>query len=251
MINKLSKTKIHLWLFQNDETSKLSEVLDHFSSFEIRKKANRFHFHRDKIRSTHTHSALNLLLLFYSSGSIRHSDIIKNNFGKPLIKDSDICFNLSHAGDYALIGFTKNNPIGVDIELVKENHELISLAKRFFHKDEIDALTLIDSEKRTDYFYEIWTKKEAVIKAFGKGLSQDLNSFSVTSNDSVKIQTEQTRVPCEFFLQKIISPKGYKAACCLSSMPTKQILFGSREILKIAANLEIPKKQFTREIVSS
>jgi 4'-phosphopantetheinyl transferase len=66
--------------------------------------------------------------------------------------------------------------IGVDVERTDRIVEFEMLAARFFSASETAALARIRTDPRTR-FYDLWTLKEAFIKATGKGLSQPLSSF--------------------------------------------------------------------------
>lgn len=97
--------------------------------------------------------------------------------GKPFIIESDLQFNVSHSGDYLLLGVTRENAIGVDIECARASHDFLALAKRFFADSEYHAILTSDDQRAA--FYRCWTCKEAFIKATGLGLSFGLNNFVV------------------------------------------------------------------------
>lgn len=88
-------------------------------------------------------------------------------------------FNLSHSENMAAYAFTLGGAIGIDIEHIRP-HNKNDLAERFFSADEIAALKALDPEKQPLGFYTLWARKEAIIKANGKGLAQPLSSFSVS-----------------------------------------------------------------------
>lgn len=118
-----------------------------------------------------------------------------NKYGKPYLKDyPDIHFNISHSGHYVAVAFD-NEPVGIDVEMLKKtdgkNTKPINIAKRFFAPDEIDYILSAASPLQQKRFFEIWTKKEALIKREGIGLSKPLHSFSVLDctnwNDSLPL----------------------------------------------------------------
>jgi 4'-phosphopantetheinyl transferase len=69
--------------------------------------------------------------------------------------------------------------IGVDVERVRSDFEYEEIAKRFFSVNERAILRTILTERKLEAFYNCWTRKEAYIKAHGKGLSLPLDSFDV------------------------------------------------------------------------
>lgn len=87
-------------------------------------------------------------------------------------------FNLSHSGDLAVVAVSSDLELGVDVEAVRPLKE--DVAERFFSAAEIAALAKLAESDRLDAFYRCWTRKEAVIKALGTGLSLPLKSFDVS-----------------------------------------------------------------------
>ncbi len=68
----------------------------------------------------------------------------------------------------------------MDVELVRPLPDAEGVARSFFTKGERDALAALPEERRLRAFYETWTRKEALLKAFGSGLTVPLDSFEVT-----------------------------------------------------------------------
>lgn len=95
--------------------------------------------------------------------------------GKPeLPKEYGLYFNLSHSGGYAACAISDHN-IGTDIQIHQGERE--SLAKRFFHPEELEVLNKAEDPVRC--FYDLWCLKESYIKYTGRGLGAGLNRFSV------------------------------------------------------------------------
>jgi 4'-phosphopantetheinyl transferase len=100
--------------------------------------------------------------------------------GKPyLASGGDLQFNVSHSGDLAIIGVAQGLSIGVDIEFRRHGIDATALARRFFAAAESDLLLSLPPDRRVGAFYDIWTAKEAVLKARGLGIADHLKSFSV------------------------------------------------------------------------
>lgn len=96
--------------------------------------------------------------------------------GKP------VCFNVSHSHQLTLIAVTLDHLLGVDVEYVRRNVEFKKLAGRFFSAREARDL---DDYTETDLpltFFSCWTRKEAFVKALGKGIAFGLDEFSVSVN---------------------------------------------------------------------
>lgn len=80
-------------------------------------------------------------------------------------------FNWSHSGGFALVAIARGQPLGVDIEHLARNPQVMELARRFFHPDEAAALAALAPRARKRAFLAVWCAKEAVLKAAGTGLS--------------------------------------------------------------------------------
>lgn len=143
--------------------------------------------------------------------------------GKPFLADdrgTGLRFNLSHSADAVLCGLTRGCEIGVDIEAMAPNDDLLNIATRFFTADEIAALTARRGEERARLFYQLWTRKEAYLKARGKGLIHPLNSFSVLPNLKAPpdplIHALDARSEGRWFCYGLPAPRGYAAAMVLA-----------------------------------
>jgi 4'-phosphopantetheinyl transferase len=90
--------------------------------------------------------------------------------GCPILDPFQLHFNLSHSGDYGLIGVRFDKPIGVDIEKVIPTFDYKSVMQSFYHSEQ---RTIIESESPLDMFYQFWVAKEALLKARGTGFMND------------------------------------------------------------------------------
>jgi 4'-phosphopantetheinyl transferase len=68
--------------------------------------------------------------------------------------------------------------IGVDVEHMDRRTETTAVADRFFSPSEVEALRRLPPSEQRRRFFELWTLKEAYIKARGLGLAIPLESFS-------------------------------------------------------------------------
>lgn len=163
----------------------------------------------------------------------------KNEYGKPFLKGfPDFHFNLSHSGEWVVCAID-NEQIGIDVE--KINNIDLSIADRFFSKQEVQDIHLKPEDEQLPHFYDIWTLKESYIKAWGKGLSIPLDSFSlkVHSDGRIELATGNSFSKC-FFKQFDIDA-GYKlSVCSLKSEFPKRII---RKSIEDILNLLEKEKQ--------
>ena len=101
--------------------------------------------------------------------------------GKPLAfvggMPAPVNFNVSHSGKSGLIAFNKNGRVGIDVEERKEREDLDGLIETVFGPQEQLELSVLTGEPRLRLFYNLWTIKEALVKALGDGLYIDFSQF--------------------------------------------------------------------------
>lgn len=139
------------------------------------KHFKRFHFKKDKKRYFYTRFFLKKILSKYLQLEDPIIFINKSKFGKPYLQDNSIYFNISHSSDYIVWAFSKKSPIGIDVEYKKDKLSLEGIMKRYFHPKEVDYFQSLKKGKQVDFFYFLWTAKEAFLKSRGESLSHHLD----------------------------------------------------------------------------
>ncbi|MET0323302.1 MAG: 4'-phosphopantetheinyl transferase superfamily protein [Duganella sp.] len=134
-------------------------------------------------------------------------------YGKPRLRGPALPeFNLSHAGQWVVCAVAPS-PVGIDIEQVRAID--LGIARRFFQCGEYAALLARPEPERCDYFFRLWTAKEAYVKALGLGLQRDFASFRVTlSGDGAARLHDPTLPPPRLALAHLACPAGYRLALC-------------------------------------
>jgi len=103
--------------------------------------------------------------------------------GKPALAGAAAArlgFNVSHSGAVALVGLVQGGEIGVDVEAHRAMTDRDALVRRFFSPAENAAYIALEEADRQRAFFDAWTRKEAVVKALGQGLSFPLREFDVS-----------------------------------------------------------------------
>jgi 4'-phosphopantetheinyl transferase len=158
----------------------------HLSEDEVA-RANRFRFEEDRTRWTRARSSLRLILSRYAGDTPTNLCFVYGQHGKPaLLQVSGIEFNLSHAGDWAMIAVAESVAVGVDIERIRANLDMVPLLRR---------LGETDLAGTTQELYRVWTRREAKSKAAG-GLLFDKPGENI-------------------FVADVSGPEGYAAAVAL------------------------------------
>lgn len=146
-----------------------------------------------------------------------------NAFGKPVLagRQAPLQFNLSHSCGLLALAITRKGPIGVDVEHLGSvrKRNTSGIARRFFSRLEVDELARLDAELRHSLFVDVWTLKEAYIKAMGKGLSLPLDSFSVLDRAGRfgLCHPDGRRVNAEWRLERIRLGPDYRLAVAMPS----------------------------------
>jgi 4'-phosphopantetheinyl transferase len=181
---RLSADEVHVWraslMMREDE---MVTLLRSLSEDELR-RAYRLRSPRDRARFIAARGILRDILSRYlqtQPGRVRFG---YNAHGKPELLDADentqLRFNLSHAGRVALFAVASGREVGVDVESVCDDVACAEVAAEFFSRGEVEALAALPERSRTRAFYNCWTRKEAYIKARGMGLLLPLDCFDVS-----------------------------------------------------------------------
>ena len=108
----------------------------------------------------------------------------RGEFGKPhVLAPAALEFNLSHSGSGILVGVSRSQALGVDIEALYRRRPVLELARRFFAPAEADALQRLEVERQQAAFLGLWSCKEAVVKALGRGIGFGLSRLAFDLNE--------------------------------------------------------------------
>ena len=180
----LHPDEVHVWRAELDVGAFVLLRLRETLSADEQARAERFYSPVDRARYLAGRGILRALLARYLGTRAGDLRFCCNAHGKPaLVPGSgteDLRFNLSHSHRLALFAFAFRHEVGVDLEYVRPFLTNDRLAERFFSPQEVTALRALPESARTEAFFHCWTRKEAYIKARGKGLGLDLASFAVS-----------------------------------------------------------------------
>jgi 4'-phosphopantetheinyl transferase len=122
-------------------------------------RAARFHSEKDRRYWTNARLALRTILATYAGEPPESLHFVTSEHGKPALDPhTGIEFNLSHAGDFALIAVSRSAPVGVDIERIRPNVDIAALLRRLGETDLPETIPEL---------YHRWTRREARSKAAG------------------------------------------------------------------------------------
>jgi len=177
---------VQVWIA---EIGKSKEVEDSYLSKDELDRANRYAVESDKLEFVETRTNLRLLLAYYLKSSPQSFKFVYNEYGKPAIENKALNFNISHSKNLAVYIFSENREVGIDLEYIRPIKNMDKLMKRFFSKAE----SQIVKERGEIGFLEIWTKKEALVKAKGKGVWQAMSGSSSLELEGAVIEDYQVQ----------------------------------------------------------
>lgn len=169
-----------------------------------------------------TRSALRLLLGAYLAQPPGLLRFCLAPHGKPGLAppyaEVGLHFNVSHAGQRALIALTADHPVGVDIEAHRPlGEDGAGLAAMICHPRELAAWKALPQAGRLHDFYRIWTGKEALSKALGLGLGLDFRQLELDAPGFPGLPPSQPSLPGGWQLHVLEAPAGYSAALALAA----------------------------------
>jgi len=122
---------------------------------------------------------------------------------------------VSHSHALALLAVAAGGEVGVDVERERRGLRAEAVARRFFSVSEARIVRQREGAARREAFYRLWTRKEAYMKARGRGLARAFPRFTVSADASPRLiaDEEDGGAPAEWGLADIPVPRPYRAAC--------------------------------------
>jgi 4'-phosphopantetheinyl transferase len=180
VVNSAHLDAVHVWAVPCTDPPVAIDRLAEVLSDEERRRAQRFRFEADRVRAVVGRGMLRTILAEFLETPPAALAIAAGAHGKPVLAGrAGPDFNVSHSGDWVMIGLARDAAIGVDVEQERTLSDLDALAERFFAPGEVEVIRSLPQEQRTRAFFRCWTRKEAYLKAIGAGISGALDSFEV------------------------------------------------------------------------
>jgi 4'-phosphopantetheinyl transferase len=120
-----------------------------------------------------------------SEYKVSNFELKYNQYMKPFLSAyPNISFSFSYTSTYVLVAYSSTHTIGVDIESLDANLDIDSIAREIMHEDELSSFNeLTDIHSKTIFFYQVFSAKEAIIKAIGMGLYFDIKKINFLEQD--------------------------------------------------------------------
>lgn len=170
-------TQIEIWSIHLLSCDNEIEYRYTLLSDEEKNRAQSFSNKRASDQFVLSHSLLRQILAKKINTTPKSLVFKKNVNGKPFLADRKVEFNISHSRDRLLIAISPTKAVGIDIEFKRKNINMEAIAKRYFSKSEYSFLK--SSQNLQDSFFDLWSRKEAYVKALGSGVFKDFAKLEV------------------------------------------------------------------------
>lgn len=175
-------TAYYIEFVSDTKWTKFESSLVNLLSAERREKCMRYRFDADKILCLYSGLLIRAMIKKKSGLQLNNMTFGYEKYGKPFLKENrDIHFSISHTRN-AVFCAEDDSPIGVDTENISVSAPF-SIAEMYFHEKEKNYIADASSYyEKTRCFYEVWTKKEALLKCRGTGICDDISKINVLSH---------------------------------------------------------------------
>src|SRR5262249_34315981 len=171
----LSIGEIHVWTARLADDRRVTAALMPLLSREERAQAAQFAFEHDRMRFIQAHASVRQILSGYLEADAATLAFARNRNGKPCLvpqaNGPKLQFSVSHSSDCCMLAVRLDQPVGIDVERIRDLPREIDIAQTYFAPAESRALNDLRGTARRDAFFSLWTHKEALVKALGISLA--------------------------------------------------------------------------------
>jgi len=216
----LDEAAIHVWFIDLAAWS----WGDDASVLDAGERARAAAFVRPPLRRgfVRARSALRRVLAMYVNATPAGLGLVAARHGRPAVAENGaVDFNVSHGGDWLAIAVGRRCTVGIDVELCCARADDAAFVQRHFSPNEAALWQLHAPERRAALFAQIWTRKEAALKALGCGLIDDLSGVDAASERALRASIERLRKRGRIqaswpagplSVHDLVAPAGYAAA---------------------------------------
>lgn len=175
---------VDIWLFPFD---RVDEALRHrcLSLLDAgeREQLASFTLARPKDQYLISRALVRLALSHHADRSPESLSFTRDDHGRPWLAAPDdalgLYFSLSHTDGLVAVAVSRTPQLGLDVEDLHRTTNFMGIAQTYFAASEWSGLNQLEGHAQRARFFDLWTVKEAYIKACGKGLRMPLDQFAV------------------------------------------------------------------------
>jgi 4'-phosphopantetheinyl transferase len=172
--------------------------------------------------------------------------------GKPFLVpangEAPPSFSLAHSRGLVACAIVPEGSVGIDVEPVDDSVDTAGIATRYFSADESAALQRYPAHERASRFCELWTLKEAFLKAVGTGLASRLDCVSFHVDGSHVRMTQHpplTKARWAFVLMNVCET--HKLAVAIDDTDRRPRV----RVMKVDLHQSLPSRQGLLELIES
>lgn len=169
----LGADEVHIWSVTIDRFLNQVDMLVKMLSTDEKKRTDHFYREKDKERYIICRGTLRTIISLYLGIAADRLQFDYGHYGKPVLlgggASKKLKFNMSHSHDMALFAFVRGGEVGIDIEQIRDILEIEQIAEGLFSDPEKKYYYSLPENKKKEFFFNIWTRKESLFKAIGEG----------------------------------------------------------------------------------
>lgn len=236
----LSPGGVQLWRAELNHDEAHVGVLQSLLPESERQQAARFRFAAGRERFVLGRAMLRSVLAGHLGIAQSSIDLKTSEYGKPQLADESVGvhFNLSHSGELVLLALARGMEIGVDVEQLRPVKRRDQIARGILSEAQWRTYEAMNGDQRQQAFFRVWTRKEAIVKATGRGLSFPLADVEVTLTAGEARLLRFGNLPGDtlagdtapWHLRDVDCGAGYAAALAASLSPASIVRIGWRHL---------------------
>ena len=164
-------------------------------------------------------------------------------FLPPTRRNGDLQFNLSYTDGLVAVALISGARVGLDIENTTTRIDCLDIARTCFCRAEYEELKALAGPRRNIRFFELWTQKEAYMKALGLGLNMALDEVSFASSGTTTRPVFTLRRDGGCWLFRLLNPSvAHQAAVCIGAPSENEITMTYKKVIPLAGeeSLSLP-----------
>ncbi len=221
----LAPNEIHVWATTLTPTPDVLERFAKTLSADETERAYKFKFEKHQNRFKAGRGALRQIFAPYLRANPVDLRFDYSTNGKPVLTgdlaSTGLHFNLAHSEDVALVAVTHIGNVGVDVERVRPVDNVDHLVARFFSARENEVFQKVPDAEKPAAFFNLWTRKEALLKATGEGITRALSLVEVSflPGESARLLAiaGDTAKAAEWSLRDFSPAKGFAGAVAIQA----------------------------------
>jgi 4'-phosphopantetheinyl transferase len=171
-VTSLIHDTVDIWRASASQPPQILDQLLQTLSQDEQDRVNRLRFDHHRYRAIASRGILRSILARYLHCDPKTIAFQYGTHGKPRVTASCLAnleFNLSHSEDLIICAIALQ-PVGIDVEFLKEIPYCDQLINRYFSLQEQAIFNALPIEAKQQAFFQYWTGKEAILKAAGLGI---------------------------------------------------------------------------------